>query len=513
MTLARRVAANAVTALGLQSALLVLGLAATAVFVRFLGLERYGVWAVLMAIVACGGVLELGLGVSLVRRVAALHGAGDRSGLSLALGATVTATAVLGAAGAGLIMVAAPLIATVVRVPAGLVAEFVLASRVGAVAVFLTVPSAALGATPRPCSGSMPSWRLRPPSPRWSWPPRIAVVLAGGSLVGLAAVMVVGRAASLVGRVALARHLLGGLGLRVRLRYPFWAELGRFGTLKVIQQIASLLVQHLDRLLVAVFLSAPIVAFYAAPLDLAQRLLMVQTNVSSAFYPAACAAAADRPAFLRLYERTSRAVTAATFGLAMVLIVFAGPILGAWVGPEMAARSANLLRVLAIAYALMALTAIPSSAADALNRPEIAARYSVAGLAINVTLAVILIPRFARHPRSGAGDPRQRRATGTLVLPRRGAVTRSVVGVPLWPYALRQSGSRWCRPPSRAPCWRGPPRRACRTARPASWPAPLSERPVSLSRCAGCTFFDAAEGEVLAELPGGRLLRWLAGAR
>ncbi len=509
MTLARRVAANAVTALGLQSALLVLGLAATAVFVRFLGLERYGVWAVLMAIVAYGGVLELGLGVSLVRRVAALHGAGDRSGLSLALGATVTATAVLGAAGAGLIMVAAPLIATVVRVPAGLVAEFVLASRVGAVAVFLTVPSAALGAIPTALQRLDAVVALEAAVTSLVLAAQIAVVLAGGSLVGLAAVMVVGRAASLVGRVALARHLLGGLGLRVRLRYPFWAELGRFGTLKVIQQIASLLVQHLDRLLVAVFLSAPIVAFYAAPLDLAQRLLMVQTNVSSAFYPAACAAAADRPAFLRLYERTSRAVTAATFGLAMVLIVFAGPILGAWVGPEMAARSANLLRVLAIAYALMALTAIPSSAADALNRPEIAARYSVAGLAINVTLAVILIPRFGIL---GSGLA----ILGNVVLQAPWfvrAVTRSVVGVPLWPYALRAIGEPLV------------PAAVAGAVLAGATAAGLSHGAAGLvaSAAVGTVafalavrwlhLFDAAEGEVLAELPGGRLLRWLAGAR
>lgn len=509
MTLARRVAANAATALGLQSAMLVLGLAATAVFVRLLGLERYGAWAVLTAIVAYGGVLELGLGVSLVRRVAALHAAADRSGLKLALGATVTATSALGAVGAVLVLAAAPVIARAVGVPAALTGEFVLALRVGALAVFLAVPCAALGAVPTALQRLDAVVALEAAVTSAVLAAQIGLVLGGGGLVGLALAMVAGRAASLAGRAVLARRLLGGLELRVSLRYPFWAELGRFGSLKVVQQMASLLVQHLDRLLVAVFLAAPTVAFYAAPLDLAQRLLLVQTNVSSAYYPAACAAAADPSGFRRLYERTSRAVAAATFPLAMVLIVFAGPILSVWVGPEVAARSATLLRVLAVAYALMALTAIPSSAADALDRPEIAARYSLAGLAINVTLAVILIPRLGIV---GSGLA----ILGNVLLQSPWfvrTVTRSVVGIPLGPYARRAIGE-----PLLPAAIAGAVLAAAAAAGLARGAAGIAA--VAVGGAAAFVLavrwlhlFDAAEGEALAELPGGRLVRWLTGSR
>ncbi len=511
MTLARRVAANAATALGLQSALLVLGLAATAVFVRLLGLERYGAWAVLMAIVAYGGVLELGLSVSLVRRVAALHAAADRHALGLALGATVAATTTLGAAGALLVWVAAPVIVGIVHVPAALAPEFIAALRVGAVTIWLSVPAAALGAVPMALQRLDALVTLDASVTACVLATQIGVVVAGGGLVGLAVAMAAGRAAGLGGRLLLARRLLGSLGLRVSFSYPIWRELGRFGFLKVIQQVASLLVQHLDRLLVAVFLSAEWVAFYAAPLDLAQRLLMVQTNVSMAYYPAACASATsgDRAGFYSLYERTSRAVAVATFALAIVLVVFAGPILHLWVGAAVAARSAGLLRVLAVAYALMALTAIPSNAADALDRPDIAARYSLAGLAINVALAVILIPRFGIMG-SGAA------ILGNVVLQAPWfvrAVTRKVVGAPVARYTLRAIFE---------PLLPAAIAGAVVAVASGTGLARGITGYAAAAFAAGAAFllavrwlrvFDAGESEALAELPGGRLLRWLAASR
>jgi len=508
VTLARRVAGNAAAALGAQSFLLLLGLAATAVFVRALGLDRYGAWAVIGALVAYGGILELGLGVSLVRRVAALH-ATDREALGRSLGGALAATLALGTLGALLAVVAAPLAAAALHVPEPLVGEFVTAVRVSAAAIFFSVPSAVLGAVPTALQRLDAVVAIDLAVTSVALAAQIVVALAGGGLVGLAAVTVAARAASFAGRILLARRLLGPVRLRVSLRYPFWTELGRFGALKVVQQVASLLVQHLDRLLVAFFLSAGTVAFYAAPLDLAQRLLLIQTNVSQAYYPAACAAASDRNTFYRLYERTSRIVAMATFGLAMVLVVVAGPILSLWVGPAVAARSANLLRVLAVAYALMALTAIPSNAADALNRPEIAARYSVAGLVINAALAVILIPRFGIMGSGLAILANVLLQSPWFVR----AVTRSVVGAPLGRYALRAIVEPLA------------PAAVAGVLVAAGAKLGLGRDVAGLGALVGgggvvfllavrwLRIFDAAEGEAVAHLPGGRVLRWFAGGR
>jgi O-antigen/teichoic acid export membrane protein len=508
MSLARRLAANAATALRLQLGLAVLGLIATSVLVRALGTERYGAWALIGVIVAYGGLLELGLGVALVPRVAALLDRGDRTGLARALGAAVAATSALGLMGAGVLWVASEAIGIVVRVPAPQIAEFVTALHFGAISVCLGLPGVALGVVPTALQRLDLLLRLEAAVALGTVALQVAVALAGGGLVELAAAGALGRAASLAGRALQARHLLGGLELRLDPRYPFWSELGRFGAIKVVQQLASLLVLHLDRLLIALILSASAVAYYAVPLELAQKLLFVQTNVSLAFYPAACAAAAsrDRTTLSSLYERTSRLVAVGTLPLAAVLVVLAEPVLGAWVGEPFSTRSADLLRVLAIAYAAVALTAIPSATADALNRPEIAAYYSVAGLGLNVALALLLIPRLGIM---GSGLA----ILGNALLQAPWfvrAVTRDVVGVPLRGYAARAIGKPLV------------PAVVCGFVLAAAAAGGLT-RGIGLALALAAGFaafvaalrafgvFDAAEGRLLGQLPGGRAIQWLAG--
>jgi O-antigen/teichoic acid export membrane protein len=139
--------------------------------------------------------------------------------------------------------------------------------------------------------------------------------------------------------------------------------------------------------------SVEAVAWYTVAMELAQRLLMIQSNVAQAYYPAACAAASDQPGFARLYLRSARAVAMLTFPLALLLVVLAKPLLGWWVGPQFEA-AAPLLQIVVLAYAIMALTAIPAAAADALNQPGISVRYGLVSVVLNLAFALLLIPRF-----------------------------------------------------------------------------------------------------------------------
>jgi len=416
-------------------------LAATAVLVRTLGGARFGGWSLLGVVFAYGALLDLGLGTSLVRRAAAAHVAADHAGLSAALGTTLVATLLLGSAGAAVLAACAMPLSGALNVPAAWRAEFVTATRVTAIGIALAVPGAALGAVPTGLQRLDKLLRVEAIATAGTVLAQIVAALSGAGLVALAALGALGRLASLVLRYALLRRLLPELRLRFDPRYPFWSELGRFGALKLVQQIASQVVLHVDRLLVAVLVSAPAVALYAVPLELAQKLLFVPGFVGMAFYPAASALAGSesRPAFADTYERTSRAVALATLPMAAILAVLAAPLLRVFAGPSFAASSAGVLRVMAFAYAGMALTAIPSLAADALNRPEIPARFSLLAVALNVSLSLLLIPRFGVL---GAGLALL--GNVALVVPWFiVSVTRNVVGVSVRSYVARTVGLQW----------------------------------------------------------------------
>jgi O-antigen/teichoic acid export membrane protein len=118
--------------------------------------------------------------------------------------------------------------------------------------------------------------------------------------------------------------------------------------------------------------------------------------VSVAFLPAATQLQAlrDRARFEELVFRAEKLVALAVLPAAALLVVFAEPILSLWLGPEFAERSAWPLRLLVAGYALSALGTVPAVACDAVGRPGVTTAFSLAGAAFNVSLCVVLIPRF-----------------------------------------------------------------------------------------------------------------------
>ena len=392
-TLGERIARNAAAAFGGQTTIALLGLVATAVIVRGLGTAGFGTWSLVMALVGHAALMDLGLGVALVRRVADTEQRGDREASVDALGAALMMTAALAlVTAAGLWLVAEPA-AGWLRVPVELRPAFIAAVRIAGVGAALALPGSALGAVPAAVQQLARLVMLEVIITAGVIAAQCLIILLDGGLDALAWAFAAGRLLSLAGRWVIARRLLGYVKVGAAAGYPFWTSLGRFGVLKVVHQLLSQMVLYLDRLLVGALVSVEAVAWYTVAMELAQRLLMIQSNVAQAYYPAACAAVSDHASFGRLYLRSARAVAMLTFPVALVLAVLAEPLLVWWVGPDFAA-AAPLLQLVALAYAVMALTAIPAAAADALNQPGLSVRYGVVSVALNLTLALILIPRL-----------------------------------------------------------------------------------------------------------------------
>jgi O-antigen/teichoic acid export membrane protein len=505
-SLGRRIVANAFSAFASQAALALVGLVATAILVRALGIERFGAWSLVGAVVAYLGLFDLGLGVALVRRIAAVNGAAaDRDGAARALGATLVATLALGALAASLVFLLASNLAHWLRIPDAHTAEFVTALRVSGAAAALALPGVVLGAVPTAFQRLDALVRLETMVSAVTIMWQAGAALGGGGLVTLAVVSLAGRAASLGGRLVLAWRMVGPPA-GVDWRYPFWRELGRFGALKLVHQLASQLVLYLDRLLVGALVSASAVAYYTVSLELAQRLLVVQQNVAAAFYPAACALATERAAFTRLYVRTSRVVSLFTLPLAAALAIAAEPVLRVWVGEPFVEPSAALLRVVALAYGGMALTAVPAGAADALNHPEIAARYATFGVALNVALALLLIPPFG--PIGAGWALALNVALQSPWFVRR--VTVSVVGVSLGRYAGEVLG-RPLVPAAIVAAAVGAALAAVGAGTASLGAASAVGLGAFVLAVRALGAFDEDERRFVSALPGGRMLRWVVG--
>lgn len=377
--------------------LFALTLAATPFLLRGLGPQLFGLYSLVGALAGYFAILDLGFGVATIKFVSEYRGRRDADAMGRMIGTAITAFLALGVVGAVTLGVGASfLVERILDVPPELRSVARTAVAVTAIGFVVTMPLSILNAIP------VALQRMDVTNRRNAL---FGTVLAAGSVFliatgrGIVAVLVFGVIVNVVAAISFAaatKRLLPGISLRPRLDPASLRALGGFGALKFINQVATHTVYHLDKLLIAALAPLAAVAHYVIPLTLAQRLSFLVANVGSAFLPAASEAhgGADASTFKDLYLRGTKLVALFVFPLGMLLLVFADPILVHWVGSDVARETAGALRVLAVAYVVNALSTMPAVACDSLSRPGVTTAFSVASAALNVGVALVLIPRF-----------------------------------------------------------------------------------------------------------------------
>ena len=165
--------------------------------------------------------------------------------------------------------------------------------------------------------------------------------------------------------------------------------------MKFINQAAVQVIFHVDRLIVAAFLPIAAVSYYAVPVSICQKFILVQQAVNQAFFPAASElhALQDRARLRRLYLSAAKLGLTALLPFMILPSILAWPLLAAWIGPGFASASAPILAVLAVAYGIVAVSSVAGFAADATGHPDWNAAFTVGSAILNLSLALVLVPR------------------------------------------------------------------------------------------------------------------------
>lgn len=391
------VARNVITNFGAQAWILVLSLVATPYLVGALGVDAFGVYALVLTLIGYFAFLDLGLGVATVKYLSEYVGRDDRDGIERTLRTAIGAYLVIGAVGASVIALSASVIVdSLLNVPSGLGELAKTAILLAGAGFAINMPLAVLGAVPAAVQRLDLANALNVVFATVNVGGGIALLAAGFDLTAVLAYSAAISIVALATFLALGRRLLPGVSFLPRLDRDSLRLLMGFGGLKFANQMSVQTVYHLDKFLVGALVSVGAVTFYVIPVAIAQRLTSLVANVVVAFLPAASElhARGDRPRFEELYFRAAKSVALVILPIGVVLVIFAEPILSVWLGADFAARSAWPLRLLAAGYTVSAMGTIPAVTCDAVGRPGVTTAFSIAGAVVNISLALILIPRY-----------------------------------------------------------------------------------------------------------------------
>ncbi|MDO9355472.1 MAG: lipopolysaccharide biosynthesis protein [Solirubrobacteraceae bacterium] len=368
----------------------VLSFVSAPIVVAQLGLAAFGIWAITGALAQYGALLDLGISKAITRYIAMYAEQDDQRAQG-----EVMSVAVLALLGVGValtlvaVVIAAPVADALGGVPVGQMRWVMLCSVWVLTALLLGRALAAYAVGLERMAAPNVALVL---SAIFAFVGSVGSVIVQPTLGTFATANAIAAVAGLIAMIVTLNVNLGGVPFCRPTRARV-SELVSFGAKAQVVFICDLLVFQSDKIILGVIVSPAVAGAYELGSRVAIAARSVATLATSALIPSITADVtrhgldAVRGRYFHLTRRS------AALGFApLALVAAAAPsFLNAWLG-EIPQYTEPVLIALAVSSIANVGTGVASATANAVGRPGITARSSIATAAINIVLAVVLAP-------------------------------------------------------------------------------------------------------------------------
>lgn len=179
---------------------------------------------------------------------------------------------------------------------------------------------------------------------------------------------------------------------------PNWStlvKLIKFGGWIAVSSVVSPILVYSDRFMIGALVTLQAVTLYVTPYELVTRLSIVPASLAGVLFPVFSSYGEREPKEVaRLYAVSVRYLLAALVPLVLLLIGFAEPVLGYWVGKDFVGSSVLVMQVLSFGILVNSLARMPYGLLQASGRPDLTAKLHLCELPIYLGLAGILVMQF-----------------------------------------------------------------------------------------------------------------------
>ncbi len=391
-----RLRSNVILNMAGQGIPLLVAVAAIPFVTRGLGPERFGVLALAWTFIGYFALFDLGFGRSLTQRVAELIGEereGEVPAIAWTAGVATFALGILGAA--AILLLAGPLVHSILRIPPELVDESLRTLQVLGLSLPFALSTNAL-------RGILEAYH------RFGLVTLVRAPVGAFMFVGPLVVLPFTIRLDVVVGVIVAVRVLGWVVhgwlcvyVNPRLaqpRLPRWKgaeSLFRMGGWLTVSNIISPVLQYADRFLIGAVVSMSALAYYTTPSEIVVRVLAGPVAIAGVFFPAFAATFRTEPRRTsELFSTSVRAVLLILFPIVLALFVWAEPGLRLWVGPDFAREGTAVARWLLVGVLFNGLAQVPLALVHGTARTEITARIHAWEAPFYLLILWFLLDRF-----------------------------------------------------------------------------------------------------------------------
>ena len=386
---ARRLSANVLLAVIPWLLPAIVAVVAVPITVRGLGADAYGIVALVGSVAGYLALMELGAARGVTRYVAMFVSLGQGRPVRECLRVVLIWSAVVGLVGGIALCVLAPwLVKDVLKVPARLTPQAIVAFRIGGASFVLGMLVSVLSV--------IPSSFLR-----YDTVAVLQTALASGSLAGPAVMVTLGYGLVPVmwfglvlnGVALIAWAVVGHRLVRtVPDEGPPFSEYRRpfvsFVLTEAVNRVWNIVPEQTPRLIIGMVSGTAQVAYYQVSNTIAGRLNELVTRMATVLFPtmSQMAAAQEHGRILEVYKRSSRLLFMLNVSITCSVVVFADPLLKYWISPVYAVQGAAALSFLALGQLVAAASQPAGNLNRALGRPRINLAFTIVCSAVQLSV-------------------------------------------------------------------------------------------------------------------------------
>jgi len=370
---------------------LVVSLISIPLLVRFLGLERYGVWAVLNSVIAIGTLMELGISTALTYSISTSSAKQDWLSTKYGLSTSLTLITCLGVISSLLLWLASSSIVNILfsneklgrveALPALTLLSWLILLRFWqqwAMAVEAALLRYDLQIIVETFSGVILQLGI------------VVIAYTKGDLLLLTVWSLCITGLTLVGHYLVLKYLLIIRNLWIRFSWKEARDLVRFGILQWLSNFGSTLFGFADKIFVNLLLGAEAAGLYSAATSVAIQINSLSAIPLRVIPPAISSAKAvnQLSRIQQIFLRATQLNGLFVFLIAAPIMFWSHPLAGILVGHEYVNPTAKILQILAVAYGIYSLNASAFFTAVGIGQPILNARW---GLISGILFCIFLL--------------------------------------------------------------------------------------------------------------------------
>lgn len=360
--------------------------------IHYLGVEGYGLYALLSGMFGYFGLLDFGLSDGVVKYVAHYTQVRDIESLTRSVNAALVVQLAVGCFAVAFLCLFNKLIVHLLHVPLPLIRSASNSLYVSAVGFLFKMLLNTYNSTLR---GLQRFDVLANLNVSFSIVATISIVLAlflGGGLFAAILTTTIATGVNLVVSFGAARRFLPGYFISLSSKWGDIRTLFSFGAYVFVSRVASTLNSYFLQVIIAIIAGPASVTYFAVPLKVTSAMEGGFNSIVGVIFPhiSALSAEGKMETMQRLYAKASKYIVALSTPVFLFVAVFSRQILSIWLGGPFAARSWGALTLLCCASLLAVWTMVPANTIYGTGDTKIAAVFGSIVVTLNLLFSVLL---------------------------------------------------------------------------------------------------------------------------